>query len=41
MKFFRSSKRPKTTIELTFSTQKASACSPWSASLLFDWKYHF
>ena len=33
---FRSSKRLKTTVELTFTTQKAS--SPWTTCSVFDWK---
>ena len=31
----------KTTIELTFTTQKANACSPWTACSVFNWKYRF
>ena len=41
MRFLRSSKCSKTTVELTFTTQKASACSPWTACSVFDWKYPF
>ena len=28
----------KTTVELTFTTQKANVCSPWTACTVFDWK---
>ena len=31
----------KTTVELTFTTQKAKVCSPWTASSVFDWEYLF
>ena len=31
----------KTTVELTFTTQKANVCSPWTASSVFDWEYLF
>ena len=27
--------------ELTFTTQKANACSPWTAGSIFDCKYLF
>ena len=37
----RYSKCPKTTAELTFTTEKANACSPWTAGSVFDWKYLF
>ena len=37
----RSSKCLKTTVELTFTTQKANACSPWTACSVFNWKYLF
>ena len=37
----RSSKCLKTTVELTFTTQKANACSPWTACLVFNWKHLF
>ena len=37
----RSSKCFKTTVELTFATQKANACSPWTACSVFDWEYIF
>ena len=30
------SKRLKTTTELTFTTQKANACGPWTACSVFD-----
>ena len=39
MRSLRSSICLKTTVELTFSTQKASACSPWTACSVFNWKY--
>ena len=35
----RSSKCLKTAVKLTFTTQKASACSPWTACSVFNWKY--
>ena len=41
MRFLRSSKCSKTTVELTFTTQKVNACSPWIACSVFDWKYPF
>ena len=41
MKSLRSSKCLKTTVELTFTTQKANACSPWTACSVFNWKYLF
>ena len=41
MRFLRSSKCSKTTVELTFTTQKANACSPWTACSVFDWEYLF
>ena len=34
----RFSKCLKTTFELTFTTQKANACSPWTACSVFNWK---
>ena len=40
-RFLRSSKCSKTTVELTFTTQKANTCSPWTACSVFDWKYPF
>ena len=30
-----------TTVELTFTTQKANSCSPWTACSVFNWKYLF
>ena len=39
MRSLRSLKRLKTTVELTFTTKKASACSPWTAFSVFKWKY--
>ena len=39
MRSLRSSKCLKTTIELTFTTQKANASSPWTAWSVFNWKY--
>ena len=41
MRSLRSSKCLKTTVELTFTTQKANACSPWIACSVFNWKYLF
>ena len=41
MTFLRSSKFSKTTVELTFTTQKANACSSRTACSVFDWKYLF
>ena len=41
MRFFRSSKCSKTIVELTFTAQKAKACSPWTACSVFNWKYPF
>ena len=41
MRSFRSSKCLKTTVELTFTTQKAYAFSLRTACSVFDWKYHF
>ena len=38
MRSLRSSERLKTTVELTFTTQKAHTCSPWSGCSVFDWK---
>ena len=38
MRFLRSSKCLETTVELTFTTQKANACSPWTARSVFDSK---
>ena len=31
----------KNTVELTFTNQKANACSPWTACSVFNWKYLF
>ena len=39
LRSLRSSKCFQTTVELTFPTQKASACNPWTARSLFNWKY--
>ena len=41
MRFLRSSKCSKTIIKLTFTTQKANTCSPWTTCSVFDWKYPF
>ena len=41
MRSLRSSKCFKTTAELTFTTQKANACIPWTACSVFDWKFLF
>ena len=41
MRSSRSSKCLKTTVELTFTAQKANACSPWTACSIFEWKYLF
>ena len=41
MRSLRSSKCFKTTVELTFTTQKGNACSPWTACSVFNWKYIF
>ena len=41
MRSFRSLKCLKTTVELTFTTQKTNTCSPWPARSDFDQKYHF
>ena len=35
MRFLRFSKRSKTTVELTFTTQKANACSACTAGSVF------
>ena len=37
LRFLRSSKCSKTTVELTFTAQKANAFSPWAACSFFDW----
>ena len=39
MRSLRSLKCSKTTVELTFTTQKANACSLWTACSAFNWKY--
>ena len=41
MRPLRSSECLKTTVELTFTTQKANTCSTWTACSVFDWKYLF
>ena len=41
MRSLRSSKCLKTTVELTFTIQKTSACNPWTACSVFNWKYQF
>ena len=41
MRYFRSSNYLKTTVELTFTTQKAKACSPWTGCSVFNWIYFF
>ena len=41
MRSLRSSKCLETTVELTFTIQKANFCSPWTACSVFNWKYHF
>ena len=41
MRILRSLKCLKTTVEVTFTTQKASVCSPWTACSVFNWKYLF
>ena len=42
MRFLRSSKCSKTTVELMFTTKEANACScPWTAYFVFDWKFPF
>ena len=41
MKFLKSSKYSKTTVELTFTVQETNACSPWTAYSVSDWKYPF
>ena len=37
----RSSKFVETTVELTFTTQNANTCSPWTTCSVFNWKYLF
>ena len=39
MTSLRSLKCLKTTVELTFTTQKTSACTPRTACSVFNWKY--
>ena len=39
MRSLRSLKCLKTTLELTFTTKKANACSPWTTFSVFKWKY--
>ena len=39
MRSLRSSECSKTTDKLMFTTQKANACSPWTACSVFNWKY--
>ena len=41
MRSLRFSKCLKTTVELRLTTQKANACSPWTACFVFDWKHLF
>ena len=41
MRSLRSAIRLKTTVELTFTTQKANGCRPWTACCVFHWKYLF
>ena len=41
MRYLRSSKCLETTVQWTFTIQKANACSPWTACSVFDWKYLF
>ena len=41
MRSLRSSKCLEATFELTFTTQKASDFSPWTACSVFNWKYFF
>ena len=41
MRFLRSSKYSKVTVELAFTAQKANDFSPWTACSVFDWKYAF
>ena len=40
-RFLWSLKFSKTTVELTFTTQKANAWSPWTGCSIFPWKYPF
>ena len=41
MRSLRSSKCLKTTVDLTFTSQKANPCSLWTACSVFNWKYLF
>ena len=41
MRSLRSSKCLKTTVELTFTTQKSNTCIPWTACSVFNWKCLF
>ena len=41
MRSLRSSRCLKTTAELTFITQKANACTSWTACSVFNWEYLF
>ena len=41
MRSLRSSKCLKTTVQLTFTTQKAHTFSPWTACSAFNWKCFF
>ena len=41
MRSLRSLKCSKTAIELTFTTQKEHAYSPWTSCSVFNWKYPF
>ena len=41
IRFLRSGKCSKTTVESTFATQKGKVCSSWIDCSVFDWKYPF
>ena len=41
MRSLRSLKCLKTTVQLTFTTQKANVRSPWTTCSVFNWKYLF
>ena len=41
MRSLRFSECLKTTVELTFTKQKANAWSPWTACSIVNWKYLF
>ena len=41
MRLLRSSKCSKITVELTFTTQKANACNPWTDCSVFGWNIPF